>query len=491
MPFQVSPGLYSREIDLSLYAPALATTIVGCVGGARKGPLNELVSVTSIPELTDKLGLPTTQAGYAAVQYLRKGSALWFIRVGDDDAAASEATLVDSSSGATLYVRAVSPGTWADGIVVVVTAGSVAGVKLTVLEGRVAREAYDNVTKANFATSVTGSSYITLADANPSNTNNPKSGQTLTLAGGDDGLTGLNDADYIGTEVGDVATGLQLFANPESVDINILVVPGVSSAAVIEAGYAITEGRRDSVFLADPPLGLTTQEVIDWHNGAGSFTDHAAFSSSYAALQWAWHEVYDPYTNQKVWVAPSGPTLAIYAYSDYTTETWFAPAGLTRGLVDQSLDLEHSPSKGQRDLLSGNGNCVNPYIKMSKHGIVLWGQRTLQRYPSATDRVNVRRLLCYVEKVFATAAVTLPFDPNDKTLWRRFELLGIQTLEPVKARRGLYDYRVVCDESTNPSAQIDQNKMTGKLLVKPTKAAEVIQIDWVLLSTGMEFNELA
>jgi phage tail sheath protein FI len=487
MPSFVSPGVYSREIDLSLYAPALSTTIFGVVGGARKGPLNEPYYIGSIPEYVDVFGLPTTPMGYAAYQYLRYGRQLQVVRVADDDAAESIGYIKDSVPVNTIKVSAVSKGTWADGIVVLTTSGTSSGVKLTVKEGDYAVETWDNVTRANCATACAGSKYITLETV-PAGVE-PTSGQTITLSGGDDGLTALNDADYVGTITDDTYTGLQCFSNAEIIDLNIVAVPGVSSAAVVNALLELCRVRQDCMALVDPPYGLTSQNVVKWHNGVAPYDDHQAYNSNYGALQWPWHEIYDPYTAAKVWVAPSGPTAAIYAYSDYTTEVWFAPAGLTRGRVLNSLTLETSPSLGQRDLLQGNQNAVNPFVNFSKDGITLWGQRTLQRAPTALDRVNVRRLLLYTEKVLATAAKYLVFEPNDPVTWRRFVGLATEVLAPVKNRRGLYDFRIICDESTNPPDVIDQNKMVGKCLLKPVKAAEVIQLDWTILSTGAEFTE--
>lgn len=490
MPVQMSPGVYTREIDLSLYAPALSTTILGLVGGAKKGPIDEAFFIGSIPEYVDIFGEPTTQMGYAAWQYLRYGRQLQVVRVADANADYSSAFLVDASAANTLKVRSIYKGTWADGVKVSTTSGTSSGVKLTVTEGDYVVETWDNVTKANFATAVVGSAYITLEDADPSNTNDPNTGLEVTLSGGDDGTSLLADADYIGTIVGDTSTGMQVFSNPETIDLNILAVPGISSAPVINASLTLCQARQDVLALVDPPLGLSTNDVVDWHNGAGTWAgQHQAFNSSYGALQWPWHEIYDAYTAQKVWVAPSGPTSAVYAFNDFTAETWYAPAGLTRGRTLNSLAIEHSPSLGQRDLLYGNQNAVNPYVNFSKDGIALWGQRTLQRAPTALDRVNVRRLLMYIEKVVATAAKYLNFEPHDPVSWRRFEVLVESALDPIKARRGLYDFRVICDDSTNTADLIDQNKMVAKNLVKPTKTAEVIQIDWTILSTGAEFTE--
>ena len=490
MPSQVSAGVYSREIDLSLYAPSLSTTIFGIVGGARWGPMDEAYYIGSIPEYVDAFWEPTTQMGYAAWQYLRRGHNLQVVRVGDANAAQASAVLVDSGDANTLFIKGKYMGTRADGLTIKILAGTNEGFKIQLFEDGFLLEQWDDVLKANQATALAGSKYLTLVEADAGNTNEPKV-QDVTLSGGNDGLSTLTSGDYIGTITGDTYSGLQVLSNPETIDLNIVAVPGVSEAAVINAGLSLCAARADCLFLPDPPFGLTTNEVVAWHNGIAPYDDHQAFNSSYGSLNWSWHEVYDSYTDSKVWVAPSGITAGIYAYNDQVSEVWFAPAGLTRGKVVDSLRIEHSPSQGQRDLLQGNGNAVNPFVNFSQDGIVLWGQRTLQRAPTALDRVNVRRLLLQAEKIMATVARQLVFEPTDPITWRRFEVLANSILGPIKSRRGFYDFRVICDESTNPADVIDQNKMIGKLLVKPTKTAEVLQIDWVVLSTGVEFTEFA
>jgi uncharacterized protein len=249
---------------------------------------------------------------------------------------------------------------------------------------------------------------------------------------------------------------------------------------------AVCAQRGDAMCIVDPPFGLNVDEVIDWHNGVGY--GHAAFNSSFGALYWPWIKVLDPYNRKKVWLPPSGFVLGQIAYTDNVTQPWFAPAGLNRGHIIQALEIEYSPTLGERDFLYGNGNAVNPIVNFTRLGIHIWGNRTLQRKPTALDRVNVRRMVLYAEKVISTSIKFLVFEPNDEITWKRFIDLVDPTMEFIRATRGLYDFRVICDESTNPPSQIDQNTMLGKVLVKPTKSAEVIIVDFTLLSTGAEFS---
>jgi len=250
---------------------------------------------------------------------------------------------------------------------------------------------------------------------------------------------------------------------------------------------ATARGRADTLALVDSPFGLDVGGVVDWHNGEGY--GHDAFNDSFGALYWPWVKVYDAYNKKEAFMPPSGFVTAQMAYNDYVADPWFAAAGFSRGLIRAGVELEMSPDLGQRDALYGDGNAVNPIVNFTREGITIWGDRTLQRRPTALDRVNVRRMLLYVEKVIATSVRYLVFEPNDPTTWRRFVGLVTPSLEFVKARRGLYDYRVICDETTNPAYLIDQNHMNGRLLLKPTKNAEVITIDFVVLSTGAKFSE--
>jgi len=313
--------------------------------------------------------------------------------------------------------------------------------------------------------------------------------QYLTLAGGDDGTSSLVDGDIIGTVQGTTQTGLQLLRNPEFVDINLLMAPGESSAAILNELIAICEERGDCMAILDPPDNYSIQQVVDWHNGTGAFSDHQSFSSSYAALYYPWIEVYDAYNAVNVWTPPSGHVSAVYAYTDFISETWFAPAGFNRAHITAGLRVRYSADQGERDLLYGNGNAVNPIVQFPQDGITIWGQRTLQRAPTALDRVNVRRLLLYMRKVVARAVKYLVFEPNDPATWRQFVNLIEPWCQTVQSRRGIYEFLVICDETTNTPDVIDQNTMVGRIYLKPTKAAEMISVDFVVTNTGASFEE--
>ena len=311
----------------------------------------------------------------------------------------------------------------------------------------------------------------------------------LNLVLGADGVSGLSDADYIGTYVGQTATGLKVFANAERTDINILAVPGISSAPVILEALSICSTRGDCMMLVDSPFGLDDAGVIDWHDGNGYA--HSAFNDSYGALYWSWIEAYDQYSKRSVWMPPCGFVAARYAYTDRIRGSHWAPAGIRRGKISLGIQLEQSPDPGQRDALYTGGNCVNPVVDFVGQGIHLWGQKTLQRRATARQSVNVRRMLLTAKKAVAAVCRSLTFEQNDQALWDEFTALVRPYFENLKLERGLYDFRVVADASTTTPLKIDNAIMNGRILLKPTRAAEVIEVDFVILSTGAEFAEVA
>ena len=395
----------------------------------------------------------------------------------------------------TFAVTAATKGTHGNALTVTVSlATNGTDFQIKVYDGERLAERWDNLTKTstsdNYLETVINdiSTYITVADQT-GNANNPGYGDNL-LAGGNDGLSDVSDADYIGTVTSLGKTGLQIFLNAEDFDLNLLATPGVSSAAVINEMLLICATRGDAMALIDPPFGLSVQQVTDWHNGYGAYSDHSAFNTLYGALYWPWLQIYDAVNKQKVWVPPSGLVAGVYAFTDYTTETWFAPAGFNRGGLLQPLKLEYNADLGERDLMYGNQNAVNPIINDRRNGITVWGQRSLQRKPSALDRVNVVRLVLYLRKVIATAVKYLVFEPNDPVTWATFVNTVAPYMESVKQRRGVYEYKVICDKSTNPPDAIDRGEMHAVVALKPVKAAEFIEVKFAVTTTGANFDEL-
>ncbi len=226
---------------------------------------------------------------------------------------------------------------------------------------------------------------------------------------------------------------------------------------------------------------------MDFRKGQGMFS-HAAFNSSYAALYYPWIEISDPLTGKKKLVPPTGAVAGCIARSDEKAEVWYAPAGIDRGRVFSVLSLAYKTSRGERDVLYPEG--VNVIASFPDTGINIWGQKTLQSQPSATDRINVRRLMMYVEEAISQSSRFVVFEPNNAQTWRALVRLITPFLQNIKSKGGFYDFRVQCDEESNPPAVIDRNEMVCRVFVKPTKTAEFVELNFILTATGASFREI-
>ena len=481
MPF-IAPGVYSIEEDFSDYAAALSTSIAAFVGWTPKGRTDEQIFISSQERAVKKLGKPVKEslAAYSALAFLEKGSQLWFKRVVGPNATKATITITDGAATPTnvLKVDAVGEGAYYNNVSVQTKQENTSEVSIYVFEDGELVESYPyknlNPADPDYIGNIKSElvNFVVL-----DNTKLPADG-IYQLTGGDDDLANLT-----GTQI---IQGLDAFKSPEYIDINILAAPGWADPAVINEGLSICENRGDCIYIAEVPFGLDPQGAVDWHNGNGG--DFQAFNSSYGALYYNWLLTADKYNGGEIWLPPSGFIAAQYAYTDYVAEPWFAPAGFVRGRILTPLKTETVLTRGDIELLYGNGNAINPIQMFKKEGITIWGQRTLQRRPSATDRVNVRRLMLYIRKVIATSVKYLTFEPADPITWRRWVGIVEPFMRSIQRRRGVYSYRVICDETTNTPEVINNNQMVGLVELQPTKTAEVIVDKFKLLSYGAEFE---
>lgn len=294
------------------------------------------------------------------------------------------------------------------------------------------------------------------------------------------------DAAVIGNPA--TSSGLYAFQNQEAIDINLLCTPGFSTGAVIGTALQMCESRGDVLYLVDPPFGLRPQQAVDWHNGMLLSDLKTAINSSYGSLYWGWIRIFDQFSSDEIWIPPSGHIAAVFSRTARDAEQWFAPAGLRRGRLLTALDVEYSPTQGERDLLYGSGNAVNAIVKFPQDGIVVWGQRTLQRTQSALDRVNVRMLLIFIKKNLTRLLRNYIFEPNDRILWKQVLATVEPFLSDIQARRGLTAYRVICDESNNTPERIDRNELWVSIFLKPTRTVEFVVLNLAVLRTGASFS---
>jgi len=307
-----------------------------------------------------------------------------------------------------------------------------------------------------------------------------------TLTGGTDGIPSDPDAQdelIIGNPVG--YTGLYALSEPEQIDIDLLAVPGHSSTSVVVAMLNICQNvRMDCMAIIDPPFGLTVREITQWQNGVHPL-NLTRFDSDFGALYWPWLRTRDNFNRIDVWVPPSGSVMATYAASDNVSAPWYAPAGLTRGIVANINDVYERPTLEERDLMYGNRNAINPIVQfVDTDGFVIFGQKTLQRRPTALDRVNVRRLMLVVEKRIRAASRVLLFEPNDSLFREKFVDIATDILREVQVGRGITDFRIQADEQLNTPDVIDRNEFRARIGIQPTRAAEFIFLEFSIHRTG-------
>lgn len=309
-----------------------------------------------------------------------------------------------------------------------------------------------------------------------------------TANGGENGTAGLVDGDLLGSA--SAKTGLQAFRNREEVLIDLLICPGYTSQNIGDGLLQMAETiRQDCMTILDPPDSPTIvspQDMIDWHNGTGGFGRTTAINSSHAATYWPWIKTYDAKNDVDRWLAPSGHMASVWAYSENVSYPWIAPAGYKRGLVKGGSDVRYSADVGERNALNSSGN-VNPVINEIGTGLVVLGQKTCLRLNSALNRIHVRRMLLYLERLSLDAVKPLTFDPNDDATDRAIVNLLDPGFGHVQANRGLREYLIV-PASTDAIRAASKN--VTKLFVKPTTAAEIIELQFILTAQSASFEEL-
>ena len=284
---------------------------------------------------------------------------------------------------------------------------------------------------------------------------------------------------------GNIESALSLFINDEQYNVSLMPMGAATATTINIATTSIAEVRKDMVVFCSP-------ELADAVNNAGSeATDIVAFrntltSSSYAFMDSGWKYQYDRYNDKYRYVPLNGDTAGITARSDYSTDPWFSPAGFTRGQVKNVVKLSYSPTKTDRDSLYNAG--VNPVVAMPGQGVVLFGDKTLLAKPSAFDRINVRRLFIVLEKAIATAAKYQLFEFNDGFTRAQFKNLVEPFLRDVKGRRGLTDYKVVCDDTNNTGEVIDRNEFVADIYIKPARSINFIQLNFIATRSGIAFE---
>ena len=277
---------------------------------------------------------------------------------------------------------------------------------------------------------------------------------------------------------------IRLLKNQDEYDINLLSLPGLvdnftNHADVLTEAVNMVEDRGDCFLVADP---------VEYGASISTATGKAeARDSNYVAEYWPWVKIPDADLGTNVWVPASTLIPSVYAFNDRVAAPWFAPAGLNRGALDIAVMTERKLTHANRDTLYDSN--VNPIATFPNAGVVVYGQKTLQKKASALDRVNVRRLLIAAKKFIASSTKFLVFENNTAATRNRFLSIVNPYFENVQQRQGLYAFKVQMDEANNTPDVIDRNEMRGAIYLQPAKTAEFIIIDFNILPTGAAFPE--
>jgi len=278
----------------------------------------------------------------------------------------------------------------------------------------------------------------------------------------------------------DYTASIALLGNTDDYNFNLLVAPGLIHelhSSQVNSLVTTAETRQDC---------LTVIDLRTYNSTVGQIVNQASsFNSSYAATYWPWLQSVDSETGRTVWSPASVFIPGVYAFTDASSDPWFAPAGLTRGGLGQVVRAERKLTAGNRDSLYEAN--VNPIATFPQQGVVVFGQKTLQKQASALDRVNVRRLLIALKGFISQVADNLVFEQNTIATRNNFLSQVNPYLESVQQRQGLYAFKVVMDDTNNTPDVVDRNELVGQIYVQPTRTAEFIILDFNVLPTGATF----
>ena len=297
---------------------------------------------------------------------------------------------------------------------------------------------------------------------------------------------GVDDNDL---SIGEMTAAYDLFKEPEVVDVT-LVMGGAGNTTV--SRYIIdniTSVRKDCIALVSPSRASVVNPASNSAAVAALEVDNTALgSSSYAVMDGAWKYQYDRYNDVFTYVPMNGDIAGLCARTDFTNDAWWSPAGYNRGTIKNIVKLSWEANKANRDVLYQIG--VNPLITPRGAGVLLFGDKTMQVLPSAFDRINVRRLFIVLEKAIAIAAKALLFEFNDEFTRAQFVNIVSPFLRDVQGRRGITDFKVVCDSSNNTGQVIDTNNFVGDIYIKPARSINFIQLNFIAARTDVSFSEI-
>jgi phage tail sheath protein FI len=291
---------------------------------------------------------------------------------------------------------------------------------------------------------------------------------------------GVDTSTESSVTLGNLGTAYDLFKEKNVIDISLIMAGRASTDVANYVIDNIAETRKDCVAFVSPTRSVSADSIVTFRN--------TLTSTSYAVIDSGYKYQYDRYNDIYRYIPLNGDIAGLCARTDETRDPWFSPAGFTRGQIKNLVKLNFNPNQAERDLLYKNG--VNPVVTFPGRGTVLFGDKTMLTKPSAFDRINVRRLFIVLEKAISTAAEFALFEFNDEFTRSQFKSLVEPYLREIQGRQGITDFKVICDTTNNTSEVINRNEFVGDIYIKPARSINFIQLNFIAIRSGVEFNEI-
>lgn len=524
-----SPGVYTQEKDLTFNIQSITSNAAGYAGLFRWGPVEQIVELTTNEsELVARFGKPdnaTSPFFHAAANYMQYSVPLQVARVlttgaknaKNEDSTAGQPVVKNLSHYESVVFTGIGivgryPGDLANNVtvsmcksagyatweyannftyaptgenynvVVVDTTGVISGTPNTVLEryelvNSVVGSKKSDGSSANIVEVVRDqSNYILIGDVS----------EFVFVAGVyEQRLTGGVDDNVVAN--GSFTTALALFGNTDTVEVSRLFTAFNPDAAKI-AAIDICDSRQDCINFIAPDIGDVYNTSSQVANLIEYFGTTINKPSSYSVQVDNWKMVYDKYNDKNVWIPCDSDAAGLHARVFVQSEPWQSPAGFNRGQLKNVIKLAWSSNQSQRDSLYKQS--INSITAFKGEGNILFGDKTALMSPSAFSRINVRTLFIVIKKAISRAARYQLFELNDFVTQSLFRNAVDRYLDDIRARRGVYDKRVVCDSTNNTAQVIDSNEFVGDIYVKPTRSINAIRLNFIAVGSGVQFTEV-
>jgi len=529
-----SPAIIIKEVDLTGGVPNVQSTTGGYAGKFRWGPVGKATKISKETELASTFGAPDdthTADFHSAAYFLKYSNALQVVRTLGDSSSNATAGLNVGSYDSADFIKNADHWEGLSGLSdwVAKYPGDIGNSLKYVVINNSGWAAANATWKAEFdGQPNTGEVHVLVVDEDGVITGTSNSAlerfaylSTTSTATNADGSTNyaksvINDrSEYLwyngssfadasdsaslawgrstyNSPVSEALAGFDKFEDKDTIELDFLIAPGMSNSTdqrtvVNDLVTTASSTRKDCVVVTSPSSASVVNNntpVTNTVTEAGGYT-----YTSYLVVDNNWLKVYDKYNDKYINIPAASSTAGIMAASDANTAPWYSPAGARRGAYLGITNLAYTPTKAERDTLYKAG--INPVANLPGQGVLLFGDKTHMNRPSAFDRINVRRLFLVIERAIALAARNTMFEFNDEFTRAEFVSIVEPFLREVKGRRGITDFRVVCDTTNNTPAVIDRNEFVANIFIKPARSINYITLNFVAVRTGVDFEEVA